>query len=57
MFTRMICISNYIIVKGRVIVACILVSLLNSKIPDLMIGTIVFTIVIYGSFRILKLAK
>jgi Co/Zn/Cd efflux system component len=44
-------------VNGGVIVAGILVSLLNSKIPDLVIGAIVFSIVIRGSFRILKLAK
>ena len=53
----MIFTSNDIIVNGGVIVAGILVSLLNSKIPDLLIGAIVFTFVIRGSFRILKLAK
>lgn len=53
----MIFTSNDIIVNGGVIFAGILVSLLNSKIPDLVIGTIVFAFVIRGSFRILKLAK
>jgi Co/Zn/Cd efflux system component len=53
----MIFTSNDIIVNGGVIVAGILVSLLNSKIPDLLIGAIVFTFVIRGSFRILRLAK
>ena len=53
----MIFTSNDIIVNGGVIAAGIFVSLLNSKIPDLVIGAIVFTFVIRGSFRILKLAK
>lgn len=53
----MIFTSNDIIVNGGVIAAGILVSLLNSKIPDLIIGAIVFSVVIRGSFRILKLAK
>ena len=57
MQASMIFTSNDIIVNGGVIVAGILVSLLNSKIPDLVIGAIVFTIVINGSFRIMKLAK
>jgi Co/Zn/Cd efflux system component len=53
----MIFTSNDIIVNGGVIAAGILVNLLSSKIPDLLIGAIVFTFVIIGSFRILKLAK
>jgi Co/Zn/Cd efflux system component len=53
----MIFTSNDIIVNGGVIAAGIFVSLLNSKIPDLVIGAIIFTFVIRGSFRILKLAK
>jgi Co/Zn/Cd efflux system component len=53
----MIFTSNDIIVNGGVIVAGILVNLLSSKIPDLVIGAIVFSVVIRGSFRILKLAK
>lgn len=57
MQASMIFTSNDIIVNGGVIVAGILVNILGSKIPDLVIGAIVFTIVIRGSFRILKLAK
>lgn len=53
----MIFTSNDIIVNGGVIAAGILVNLLDSKIPDLVIGAIVFTFVISGSFRILKLSK
>lgn len=53
----MIFTSNDIIINIGIIVAGILVLLLNSKIPDLVIGTIVFAVVIRGSFRILKLAK
>lgn len=53
----MIFTSNDIIVNGGVILAGILVSVLNSKIPDLLIGAIVFSVVIKGSFSILKLAK
>jgi len=53
----MIFTSNDIIINIGVIVAGILVLLLNSKLPDLVIGSVVFAIVIRGSFRILKLAK
>lgn len=57
MQASMIFTSNDIIVNGGVILAGVLVSLLSSKFPDLLIGAIVFTLVIRGSFRILKLAK
>lgn len=53
----MIFTSNDIIINVGVIAAGILVSLLNSPMPDLIIGSIVFTLVIRGSFRILKLAN
>lgn len=53
----MIFTSNDIIVNSGVIVAGILVNLLNSKIPDLVIGAIVFTFVIRGAFRIIKIAR
>lgn len=56
MQASMIFTSNDIIVNGGVITAGFLVSILDSKIPDLIIGAIVFTFVIRGSFRILKLA-
>lgn len=53
----MIFTSNDIIINIGIIVAGILVVLLNSKIPDLVVGSVVFGIVIRGSFRILKLAR
>ena len=49
--------SNDIIVNGGVILAGVLVYLLNSKWPDLVIGGIVFTFVMRGAVRILKLSK
>lgn len=49
--------SNDVIINAGVIVAGLLVWTLNSGIPDLIIGTIVFLIVIRGAVRILKLAK
>ena len=49
--------SNDVIINLGVIFAAILVYLLNSSIPDLVIGSIVFVIVIRGSLRILKLGK
>lgn len=52
-----ICSSNDIIINAGVILAGICVWLLDSKIPDLVIGTIVFMIVIRGAIRILKLSK
>ena len=48
--------SNDIIINIGVIIAGILVMLTNSQIPDLIIGTVVFMIVIRGAIRILKLA-
>ncbi|WP_037321289.1 cation transporter [Salegentibacter sp. Hel_I_6] len=49
--------SNDIIVNGGVILAGILVYFLESKWPDLIIGGIVFTFVMRGAIKILKLAK
>ena len=49
--------SNDIIVNGGVILAGVLVYLLNSKWPDLVIGAIVFSFVMRGAVRILKLSK
>lgn len=57
MKASMIFTSNDVIVNVGVIVAGVLVYALNNKIPDLLIGLIVFVIVGIGSFRILKLAK
>ena len=49
--------SNDIIVNGGVIPAGVLVYFLDSKWPDLVIGGIVFTFVMRGAIRILKLSK
>ena len=49
--------SNDIIVNGGVILAGILVYFLESKWPDLIIGGIVFTVVMRGAIKILKLSR
>ncbi|WP_018075067.1 cation diffusion facilitator family transporter [Dysgonomonas mossii] len=49
--------SNDVIINAGVILAGFLVWQLNNQIPDLIIGSIVFLIVIRGAIRILKLAK
>lgn len=57
MQASMIFTSNDIIINVGVITAGILVNALNSNLPDLLIGAIVFIIVIRGAVRILKLGK
>ena len=57
MQASMIFTSNDIIINSGVIVAGILVSVLTNRLPDLIIGSVVFLIVLRGAFRILKLAK
>jgi len=57
MRASMIFTSNDIIINLGVIIAGILVSWLNTGLPDLIIGVIVFVLVIQGAFRILKLSK
>lgn len=49
--------SNDVIINTGVIIAGILVFAINSKIPDLVVGAIVFFIVARGAYRILQLAK
>lgn len=49
--------ANDVIINLGVIAAAVLVWWLDSYIPDLIIGIIVFLIVIRGAVRILKLAK
>ena len=49
--------SNDVVINLGVILAGILVYSLNSNMPDLIIGTIVFIIVSKGAFRILSLSK
>lgn len=55
MQASMIFTSNDVIVNIGVIAAGGLVYLTNSKLPDLIIGTLVFAIVAKGAIRILKL--
>jgi Co/Zn/Cd efflux system component len=57
MQASMIFTSNDVIVNFGVIVAGGLVYFTNSKLPDLMIGTLVFILVGIGAFKILKLSK
>lgn len=57
MKASMIFTSNDIIINTGVIVAGILVSVFTNRLPDLVIGSFVFLIVLRGAFRILKLAK
>ncbi|GAL86093.1 Co/Zn/Cd efflux system protein [Sporocytophaga myxococcoides] len=57
MQASMIFTSNDIVINLSVIAAGFLVYFLNSKYPDLIIGTAVFIIVARGAFRILNLAK
>lgn len=57
MQASMIFTSNDVIINTGVIVAGLLVLWSNSRIPDLIIGAIVFAIVIRGAIRILKLGK
>jgi Co/Zn/Cd efflux system component len=57
MRATMIFTSNDIIINLGVIAAGVLVSVLDSNLPDLIIGAIVFLIVSRGAFRILKLGR
>lgn len=57
MKASMIFTSNDVIINLGVIIAALLVNWLQSNLPDLIIGTIVFLLVIQGARRILKLAK
>ncbi len=49
--------SNDVIVNLGVIVAAVLVAVLQSKIPDLVIGAIVFAVVLRGAVAIFKLSR
>tara|TARA_R110001592_G_scaffold331926_1_gene615070 strand:- start:1138 stop:1926 length:789 start_codon:yes stop_codon:yes gene_type:complete len=57
MQASMIFTSNDIIINLGVITAGVLVMWLDSSLPDLLIGTIVFIIVMRGAIRILALSK
>jgi len=49
--------SNDIIINAGVILAGVLVYFTESNLPDLIVGSLIFLIVIRGAIRILKLAK
>lgn len=53
----MIFTSNDVIINSGVILAGILVLLTESKIPDLVVGGIVFFVVVRGAVRMLQLGK
>lgn len=57
MQASMIFTSNDIVVNLGVIIAGVLVYFTASKIPDLVVGIIVFIVVARGAFKILKLAR
>jgi len=57
MQASMIFTSNDIIINFGVIIAGVMVNWLNSSLPDLIIGMIVFILVIQGAVRILKIGK
>ncbi|RMH62458.1 MAG: cation transporter [Calditrichaeota bacterium] len=57
MQASMIFTSNDVIINTGVIIAGILVLALNSGLPDLIVGAIVFVIVLRGAVSILKLGR
>lgn len=57
MRASMIFTSNDVIINLGVILAGVLVLWLNSSLPDLIVGSAVFILVMFGAVRILKLAK
>ena len=57
MQASMIFTSNDIIINLGVITAGVLVLWLDSSLPDLIVGAIVFVIVTLGAVRILRLAR
>jgi len=57
MKASMIFTSNDVVINVGVMVAGILVHLFDSRLPDLIIGALVFVIVSRGAFTILKLSK
>lgn len=57
MRASMIFTSNDVVINSGVILAGILVHFLNSALPDLIIGALIFLVVIRGAIQILKLGK
>ena len=57
MQASMIFTSNDVIINLGVIIAGVLVFITGSKVPDLIMGAIVFVIVARGAYRILQISK
>ena len=57
MRASMIFTSNDVVINSGVILAGILVHFLNSALPDLIIGALIFLVVIRGAIQILNLGK
>ena len=57
MQASMIFTSNDVIVNIGVIIAAVLVYFTKSAVPDLIVGTLVFILVLQGAYRILKISK
>ncbi|MBL4710435.1 MAG: cation transporter [Flavobacteriales bacterium] len=57
MQASMIFTSNDVIINIGVIIAALFVNWTKTSLPDLIIGSIVFIIVLRGAFRILRLSK
>ena len=57
MQASMIFTSNDVIINSGVIVAGLLVLWTGSRLPDLIVGAIVFIVVVRGALNILKLGK
>jgi Co/Zn/Cd efflux system component len=53
----MICTSNDVIINTGIIISAGLVYWTESAIPDLVTGTVVFCLVVWGAIRIIKLSK
>ncbi len=53
----MICTSNDVIINAGIIVSAFLVYFTESAIPDLITGSIVFMLVVWGAIRIIKLSR
>lgn len=53
----MIFTANDVLINLGVIIAATLVWLFSSNLPDLIVGTVVFMLVVQGAIRILRLAK
>ena len=57
MLASMIFTSNDVIANIGVTAAALLVSAFQSSIPDLVVGALVFALITYGAFRILRIAR